>query len=63
MTEPYEFSATVAIKKIKEKKLSVHEWISSCLKRIKEKEPKLHAWAYLDDENALKKAKEYDQLS
>ena len=35
MTEPYEFSATVAIKKIKEKKLSVHEWISSCLKRIK----------------------------
>ena len=61
MTEPYEFSATVAIKKIKEKKLSVHEWISSCLKRIKEKEPKVHAWAYLDDENALKKAKEYDQ--
>ena len=57
MTEPYELSASDAIKQIQHKTLSIHEWVLSCLKRIKEKEPQVKAWAYLDEDNALNKSK------
>ena len=62
MTEPYELCASDAIKQIQNKTLSIHEWVLSCLKRIKEKEPQVKAWAYLDEDNSLNKAKEYDEL-
>ena len=62
MTEPYELSASDAIKKIKNKSLSIHEWVLSCIERIKDKEPKVKAWAFLDEDNSLKKAKDFDDV-
>ena len=63
MTKPFELSATEAIKHIKNKKLSIHEWVLSCFERIKEKEETVKAWIYLDEENALKKSKQLDEQS
>ena len=38
MTKPFELKASEAIKLIRNKKLSIHEWVLSCFERIKEKE-------------------------
>ena len=56
MTKPFELTASEAIKLIRNKKLSIHEWVLSCFERIKEKEDVVKAWIYLDEENALKKS-------
>jgi len=63
MTKPFELTATEAIKLIRNKKLSIHEWVLSCFERIKEKEEIVKAWIYLDEENALKKSKQLDEQS
>ncbi len=63
MTEPFELTASEAIKLIRNKKLSIHEWVLSCFERIKEKEDVVKAWIYLDEENALKKSKQLDELN
>ena len=63
MTNPYEFTATKAIELIKNRKLSIYEWVSSCFDRIKQKDNDVKAWIYLDEENALKKAKQLDHLN
>ena len=63
MTKPFELTATEAIKLIRNKKLSIHEWVLSCFERIKEKEDIVKAWIYLDEENALKKSKQLDEQS
>ena len=60
MTKPYELTATDAVKLLRNKDLSVFEWVSSCFERIREKENQVKAWIYLDEENALNKAKELD---
>ena len=60
MTNPYELTATDAIKLLRNKNLSVFEWVSSCFERIKEKENEVKAWIYLDEENALNTAKILD---
>jgi len=61
MTKPFELTASEAIKLIRNKKLSIHEWVLSCFERIKEKEDVVKAWIYLDEENALKKSKQLDK--
>ncbi|MDC3140065.1 amidase [Alphaproteobacteria bacterium] len=61
MTKPFELTASEAIKLIRNKKLSIHEWVLSCFERIKEKEDVVKAWIYLDEENALKKSKQLDE--
>ena len=63
MTKPFELTATEAIKLIRNKKLSIHEWVLSCFERIKEKEEIVKAWIYLDEENALKKSRQLDEQS
>ena len=63
MTKPFELTASDAIKLIRNKKLSIHEWVLSCFERIKEKEDVVKAWIYLDEENALKKSKQLDEHS
>ena len=63
MTKPFELTASDAIKLIRNKKLSIHEWVLSCFERIKEKEDIVKAWIYLDEENALKKSKQLDEHS
>ena len=63
MTKPYELTATEAIELIQKRELSIFEWVSSCFSRVKEKEEVVKAWIYLDEENALKKAKELDETN
>ena len=60
MTNPYELTATDAIKLIRNNKLSRYEWVQSCFERIREKEDLVKAWVYLDEERALEKAKQLD---
>ena len=48
MTKPYELTATDAVKLLRNKDLSVFEWVSSCFERIREKENEVKAWIYLD---------------
>ena len=61
MTKPFELTASEAINLIRNKNLSIHEWVLSCFERIKEKEDIVKAWIYLDEENALKKSKQLDE--
>lgn len=63
MSKPYELTATEAIELIQKRELSIFEWVSSCFSRVKEKEEVVKAWIYLDEENALKKAKELDETN
>ena len=63
MTNPYELSATEAIELIKNRKLSIYEWVLSCFDKIKQKDSDVKAWIYLDEKNALKKARELDELN
>ena len=60
MTNPFELTATDAIKLIGNNKLSRYEWVQSCFERIREKEDLVKAWVYLDEDRALKKAKQLD---
>ena len=38
MTNPYELTATEAIELIKNRKLSIYEWVLSCFDKIKQKD-------------------------
>ena len=60
MINPFELTATDAIKLISNNKLSRYEWVQSCFERIREKEDLVKAWIYLDEDKALKKAKQLD---
>ena len=60
MTNPFELTATDAIKLIGNNKLSRYEWVHSCFERIREKEDLVKAWVYLDEDRALEKAKQLD---
>ena len=60
MTNPFELTATDAIKLICDNKLSRYEWVQSCFERIREKEHSVKAWVYLDEDRALEKAKQLD---
>ena len=53
MTNPYELTATDAIKLIGNNRLSRYEWVYSCFERIREKEDLVKAWVYLDEDRAL----------
>ena len=61
MTDAFTLTATEAIQEINKGELSRHEWVKSCLKRIKQNEQDIRAWVCVDEENALKKAKELDE--
>ena len=60
MTNPFELTATDAIKLISNNKLSRYEWVQSCFERIREKEDLVKAWIYLDEDRALEKARQLD---
>ena len=60
MTNPFELTATDAIKLISNNRLSRYEWVQSCFERIREKEDLVKAWVYLDEDRALEKAKQLD---
>ncbi len=60
MTNPFELTATDAIKLIGNNRLSRYEWVYSCFERIREKEDLVKAWVYLDEDRALEKAKQLD---
>ena len=60
MTNPFELTATDAIKLICDNKLSRYEWVQSCFERIRERENLVKAWVYLDEDRALEKAKQLD---
>ena len=60
MTNPFELTATDAIKLIGNNNLSRYEWVQSCFERIHEKEDFVKAWVYLDEDKALEKAKQLD---
>ena len=60
MINPFELTATDAIKLIGNNKLSRYEWVQSCFERIREKEGLVKAWIYLDEDRALEKAKQLD---
>ena len=60
MTNPFELTATDAIKLIRNNELSRYEWVQSCFERIREKEDLIKAWIYLDEDRALEKAKQLD---
>ena len=60
MTNPYELTATDAIKLIGNNKLSRYDWVQSCFERIRQKEDLVKAWVYLDEDRALEKAKQLD---
>ena len=60
MTNPFELTATDAIKLIGNNKLSRYEWVQSCFERIREKEDLVKAWIYLDEDRALEKARQLD---
>ena len=55
MTNPFELTATDAIKLIGNNNLSRYEWVQSCFERIHEKEDFVKAWVYLDEDKALEK--------
>jgi amidase len=62
MTEAFKLSATDAIAEINNGQLSRYEWVLSCINRIKEKENEIKAWVCIDEENAIKKAKQLDDI-
>ena len=61
MTEPFELTATKALKLIDNNELSYLEWIESCLERIKTREPVIKAFSFVDFESPINLAKQYDQ--
>ncbi len=61
MTQPYHLSIQDAAEQIRTHKLSVTEWVSSCLARIAEIDPILKAWVYLDPQKAREQASLIDQ--
>ncbi len=63
MTNPFELTATDAIKLIGKSKLSRYEWVQSCFERIRKKEDLVKAWVYLDEDRALEKAKQLDNAN
>lgn len=47
--EPFELTATEALRRIEARDLSSVEWVASCLERIRRREPEVRAWASLDE--------------
>jgi len=59
---PNALSATDAIRKIREGKLTSVDLVKACLKRIEDTDGQLHAWVYLNPEHALAQAADLDQI-
>ena len=57
----FEYMGYEIIELIKNKDVSVQELIETCFQRIEETEPILHSFVNLEKENALEKAKMFDQ--
>ena len=62
MTEPFELTATKALKLIKNNKLSHIEWVESCLERIKTREPIIKAFSFIDYKKPIELAKKCNQI-
>ncbi|MBL6928183.1 MAG: amidase [Rhodospirillales bacterium] len=60
-TQPFEFSAHIAAREIREGRLSSEELVNSCLERIKDCDEQIKAWTFLDEEQALAQARAADR--
>jgi Asp-tRNA(Asn)/Glu-tRNA(Gln) amidotransferase A subunit family amidase len=58
---PWRLTATDAVHRIRDGRLTAEELLRSCLARITEREPVLRAWNHLDAEGALCAARETDK--
>jgi aspartyl-tRNA(Asn)/glutamyl-tRNA(Gln) amidotransferase subunit A len=58
MSQPYELSATEALRAIRRRELGVVELMQSLLERIAEREPSIGAWEVVDDDGALARARQ-----
>ena len=58
--EPCRLSAVEAIKAIKDRRMSVFEWVKSCVSRIDAVEKTLHAWVCFNPGQILEKSRKID---
>ena len=58
MSQPHEFTATEAARRIRERRLSPVDLAESLLSRIDSLEPRLNSWVYLDREAVLSEAEQ-----
>ncbi|KAI1445854.1 amidase [Annulohypoxylon stygium] len=61
--EPYQLTATQALAKIKDGKLTVEEYARSLLTRIEKRDAAVQAWAYLNPDYVIQQAKQLDGVS
>ncbi len=61
MTELFRLSASEAITRIREGKLTSEALVRSCLERIESREAQVKAWVYRDGDFALAEARKYDR--
>jgi len=62
-TQPFQFTASEAAALLREKRLSAEELLRSCLARIKARDKVVRAWLHLDEDLALRGARELDKLA
>src|SRR5687768_13590441 len=62
-SDPHQFSAAEAARRIARGELKSETLVRSCLERIKAREPAVEAWAFLDPELALTQARALDRAT
>jgi Asp-tRNA(Asn)/Glu-tRNA(Gln) amidotransferase A subunit family amidase len=62
-SDPHQFSAAEAARRIASGELKSETLVRSCLERIKAREPAVEAWAFLDPELALTQARALDRAT
>jgi len=60
--EPYKFTATQALSKIRDGSLTIEQYARSLLRRIEERDGAVKAWAYLNADYVLREAKRLDRV-
>ena len=60
--EFYRLTATEARRRIAAHKLTAEALVRSCLERIEARESKVHAWAFIDPEDAMRRARQLDRV-
>lgn len=60
--EPYNFTATQALLKIRADELTVEAYATSLLNHISHRDATIKAWAYLDAEHVLQQARGLDAV-
>ena len=63
MNDLCRLSASEAVERINQRKVSSEELVQACLERIGEREPEVQAWIHLDAEYSLAQARERDRAT